>query len=67
MLTESCQTSLPKMVAEPPDERRIPSNVRMVVDLPAPFGPIKPKTSPLLTLKVISFNASNFQTFFVND
>ena len=30
--------------------------IRMIVDLPAPFGPIKPMTVPSSTLKSICFN-----------
>ena len=34
-----------------------PVSIRMVVDLPAPFGPRKPSTSPRLTAKLISSTA----------
>src|SRR5665811_1195256 len=44
--------SLPKIVALPLVGRIKPSRVRMVVDLPAPFGPRKPKISPWLTVRL---------------
>jgi hypothetical protein len=46
--------SLPKMVALPLVGWIKASNVLMVVDFPAPLGPIKPKISPSLTLKLTS-------------
>ena len=44
--TLSLRVSSPKTSARPPVGRMNPSSVRMVVVLPAPFGPRKPKTSP---------------------
>src|SRR5439155_11351354 len=38
--------------ASPLDGRRMPSSMRMVVVLPAPFGPTKPTTSPGPTEKL---------------
>ncbi|MNC90861.1 hypothetical protein D3C83_70140 [compost metagenome] len=35
-----------------------PVTMRMVVDLPAPFGPRKPSTSPRSTVNETSFTAS---------
>ena len=40
---------LPKTDASPPVARARPSRMRMVVDLPAPFGPRKPCTWPCST------------------
>ena len=34
-----------------------PVSMRMVVDLPAPFGPRKPSTSPRATVKLTSSTA----------
>jgi len=34
-----------------------PSSIRMVVVLPAPFGPSRPKISPAATLNVALFTA----------
>ena len=43
-----------------PDERRlVPPIIRIVVDLPAPFGPSRPKDSPGLTSKEIASTALN--------
>lgn len=39
-------TSIPMILALPPVGKIRFSNIRIVVDLPAPFGPIKPKISP---------------------
>src|SRR5699024_2472875 len=44
----------------------IPSNVRIVVDFPEPFGPIKPTTSPEFTVKLTSCSAWNFPKLFCN-
>ena len=46
MAKESCQASLPNNVTVPPDFFNKPNIIRIVVDLPAPFGPINPTTSP---------------------
>jgi len=48
--TVSFWQSRPKIEALPPDGRMKSSSVRMVVDLPAPLGPRKPKMSPLFTV-----------------
>src|ERR1043165_2459114 len=42
-----------------------PVTMRMVVDLPAPFGPRKPSTSPRSTAKVRSFTATFAPNAFV--
>src|SRR5688572_28874677 len=42
----SRDTSIPPTSAEPAVGRNIPHNMRIVVDLPAPFAPRKPKISP---------------------
>jgi hypothetical protein len=39
--------------------------MRMVVDLPAPFGPRKPRTSPRWTVKETSFTATFGPNVFV--
>jgi len=41
--------SKPLTVAEPALEDSRPQSIRIVVDFPAPFGPRKPKISPLWT------------------
>ena len=48
---------LPLTVALPADGRSSPMTIRMVVDLPAPFGPRKPVTFPASTSKVRSSTA----------
>src|ERR1700755_2722455 len=42
-----------------------PVTMRMVVDLPAPLGPRKPRTSPRSTAKVRSFTATFTPNAFV--
>ncbi len=44
---------------------KIPHNILIVVDLPAPFAPKKPKISPLFTSKVTSDTAVKSPNFFV--
>ena len=39
----------PPTMPSPEVGRRMPQSIRMVVDFPAPFGPRKPKISPLAT------------------
>src|SRR5579863_3691834 len=46
------------MVAVPASAASRPSMTRMVVDLPAPFGPTKPVTWPGTTMNVIPSSAS---------
>jgi hypothetical protein len=46
--------SRPKTSARPPVGRMNPRSVRMVVVLPAPLGPRKPKTSPSSTSRSTS-------------
>src|SRR5215211_5620164 len=50
--------SLPKMCMLPEVGAISVSNMRKVVDLPAPFCPRKPYTSPSFTVKERSFTAS---------
>jgi len=45
-------TDTPQMRASPELGGKKPVTMRMVVDLPAPFGPRKPSTSPFFTEKV---------------
>jgi hypothetical protein len=51
-------TSKPPSRADPPDGFTIVVSIPIVVDLPAPFGPSRPKTSPCATSKSIPFTAS---------
>src|SRR5699024_600396 len=59
-ITPTCRTAslksllmlLPKMRTSPALNRIRPTIMRIVVVLPAPFGPIKPNTSPLLMVNV---------------
>ena len=44
--------------AEPDVGRTVVVSMPTVVDLPAPFGPSSPKTSPVATSKSIPFTAS---------
>src|ERR1035441_1585337 len=51
-------TSKPATTARPEVGLSSPQSMRMVVDLPAPFGPRNPKTSPLLTSRLIRSTAT---------
>ena len=51
--------STPPTWIEPPVGRRIPAIIRMVVVLPAPFGPSRPNNSPLGTSSEIPSTAVN--------
>src|SRR4249920_2522521 len=51
--------SKPTTVPEPPLGSRMPHSMRMVVDLPAPFGPSTPKISPRLTCSDTSRTATS--------
>src|SRR5665647_1674224 len=51
------RTSNPATVPVPPVGAKIPVSMRIVVDLPAPFGPRKPKISPFCTSKLTRFTA----------
>src|SRR5690349_10981722 len=55
----SAPTSMPSMSARPDVGVSRPHSMRMVVDLPAPLLPRKPKTSPRLTSKLTSSTALN--------
>ena len=48
----SSKTSCPATTMRPSDAGRNPVSIRIVVVFPAPFGPIKPTTSPLPTSKL---------------
>src|ERR1700751_385461 len=49
--------SQPQMIAVPEEGARNPVIIFIVVDLPAPFGPRKPSTSPRGTVKETSSTA----------
>src|ERR1035441_4474526 len=53
-------TSNPATSACPDVGLSSPQSMRIVVDLPAPFGPRKPKTSPLRTARLIRSTATKF-------
>src|SRR5688500_15779257 len=52
-------TSIPLTIAVPDVGRRRPQSMRMVVDLPAPLLPRKPKISPRRTSNERLFTATN--------
>src|SRR5665213_1162526 len=54
----SVSTSWPQTVTRPALGVRKPVIIFIVVDLPAPFGPRKPSTSPLATLRSIPDTAA---------
>src|SRR3989338_3740734 len=56
----SVRMSKPATVPPPAVGARMPHNMRMVVDLPAPFGPRKPKISPCATAKLTRLTATKF-------
>src|SRR5688572_13032174 len=58
-------TSTPATTALPPLGASSPVSILMVVVLPAPFGPRKPKISPVLTSKLTAFTAVNSPNVFV--
>jgi hypothetical protein len=53
----SSATETPQMAARPEVPDMVPERMRMVVDLPAPFGPRKPTISPGATEKLRSSTA----------
>src|SRR5512142_521866 len=53
-------TRRPINVAVPPLGAMRPVSILIVVVLPAPFGPRKPKISPRFTSKLTAFTASTF-------
>ena len=53
----SATTSWPQMLALPAVGVMNPASMRMVVVLPAPFGPRNPSTSPGFTWKVTASTA----------
>src|SRR3546814_12936853 len=55
----SASTSWPQTAMLPEVGDRKPQSIFMVVDLPAPFGPRKPSTSPLATDKLMLSTAGN--------
>src|SRR5688500_9294949 len=52
-------TSTPPTTADPADGVSSPHSIRIVVDLPAPLLPRKPKTSPRPTSKLTRSTATN--------
>ena len=50
--------SMPQILTLPLLGAKLPVNIFMVVDLPAPLGPRKPSTWPLLKLKLTLLTAS---------
>jgi len=54
----SSETSIPPRYAVPLVGSSVVVSIPIVVDLPAPFGPSSPKTSPRATSKLIPFTAS---------
>ncbi len=58
-LRDRGSTSTPPTLAEPEEGRRSPHSIRIVVDLPAPLLPRKPKISPWRTSKLRSLTATN--------
>ncbi len=50
--------SKPATVPWPPEGSRSPQSIRMVVDLPAPLGPRKPKISPGRTSRLMRLTAT---------
>ena len=61
----SSKTSWPLILAVPLVGAMKHVRMRIVVDLPAPFGPRKPTISPLSTSKLILSTARNDPKFFV--
>lgn len=59
MRSASRWMSQPTTVPRPPVGSRMPHSMRMVVDLPAPFGPSTPKLSPRRTSNVTSRTATS--------
>jgi hypothetical protein len=51
--------SIPATVMLPLVGRRIPAIIRIVVVLPAPFGPSRPNSSPRGTCRVMASTAVN--------
>jgi hypothetical protein len=49
---------MPQIFTDPLLGARLPVRIFMVVDLPAPLGPKKPNTCPLLKLKLTLLTAS---------
>jgi hypothetical protein len=51
--------SKPTTLPDPPDGVRMPHSMRIVVDLPAPFGPSTPKMRPRATRNETSRTATS--------
>src|SRR5690349_13882912 len=51
------EMSNPATLPAPAVGGKMPQSILMVVDLPAPFGPRKPKISPRLTFRLTLFTA----------
>src|SRR5512147_3208585 len=56
--SERVLMSYPPTVPSPPVGMRRPQSMRMVVDLPAPFGPRNPKISPFFTSRLMRSTAT---------
>src|SRR5512145_447298 len=56
--------SNPATMPRPAVGARMPQSMRIVVDLPAPFGPRNPKISPLATSKFTRFTATKRPNLF---
>ena len=56
--------SKPATLPRPAVGVRMPQSIRMVVDLPAPFGPRKPKISPRATWKLMRSTATKLPNRF---
>ena len=59
MRSDSVKMSKPATRPAPLVGAMMPQSMRMVVDLPAPFGPKKPKISPVRTEKEILVHGVN--------
>src|SRR5262245_61953782 len=57
MRSDSRSMSSPTTLPRPPLGSRMPHSIRIVVLLPAPFGPSTPKISPRLTVRFRSLTA----------
>src|SRR5579872_6286040 len=57
---------MPNITTCPAVGRIKPSNIRIVVVLPEPLGPRKPKTSPCITSRCRSLTATSFPNALVN-
>ena len=65
ILSGSFLTLNPPTRASPEVGSSIPQSILIVVDLPAPFAPKNPKTSPVLTSNEMLSTETNFPNFLV--